>query len=138
MCLWQLVPLVRFERTYYTPLFERGDFTNLSTGGHKLSGSLYTTFPQIVTVQDTNWEYSGAGSEIRTHTLQGLNLLTLPIGLYPHNNGAPGRIRTDTPQWTRTSKDRKTTNSITGAFGADCKNRTYFHGSSNHRYDHIS
>lgn len=29
--LHNLVPLVRFELTYYTPLFERGDFTNLST-----------------------------------------------------------------------------------------------------------
>ena len=36
----------------------------------------------------------GASSGIRTHTLQGLSLLTLPIGLYSH--GALPRIRTET------------------------------------------
>ena len=30
-----LVPLVRFELTYYTPLFERGDFTKFVHGGIK-------------------------------------------------------------------------------------------------------
>ena len=28
-----LVPLVRFELTYYTPLFERGDFTKICPQG---------------------------------------------------------------------------------------------------------
>lgn len=38
--------------------------------------------------------FFGASSGIRTHTLQGLSLLTLPIGLYSH--GALPRIRTET------------------------------------------
>jgi len=28
-----MVPLVRFELTYYTPLFERGDFTKICPQG---------------------------------------------------------------------------------------------------------
>ena len=34
--LYILVPLVRFELTNYTPLFERGDFTKICPQGHWL------------------------------------------------------------------------------------------------------
>ena len=30
-----MVPLVRLELTYYTPLFERGDFTKICPQGHE-------------------------------------------------------------------------------------------------------
>jgi hypothetical protein len=38
----------------------------------------------------------------------------------------------------RLSSDCSTSELIGNIFGAACRNRTYFNGSSNHRYDHIS
>ena len=38
----------------------------------------------------------------------------------------------------RLSSECSTTELIGNIFGAACRNRTYFNGSSNHRYDHIS
>ena len=38
----------------------------------------------------------------------------------------------------RLSSDCSTSELIGNILGATCRNRTYFNGSSNHRYDHIS
>jgi len=38
----------------------------------------------------------------------------------------------------RLSSECSTAELIGNIFGAACRNRTYFNGSSNHRYDHIS
>ena len=126
-------PTIRF---YAAPGAQPGDFTNLSMRAIKTEsiqptsylvpwGRLELPIPEAL-VSKTN-VYTipppgQLGGKDRNRTCIGSSPMELfsrqlvHHALYlPNLIGAPSRTRTDTPQRTRTSKDRKTTNSIMGA-----------------------
>lgn len=83
-----------------SPRSERGAFANLTTPAMVETDGFEPPKPRRATRlqraafgRSATSPRTGAAPEIRTRTLQALDLTPLPIGLEPH--GAPGRIRTD-------------------------------------------
>ena len=76
--------------------------------------------------------------EWRDSNPQSLRREILSLLCIPFHHSRIWCPRRDSNSQDLVSKTSTYTNSVTWAFGVDCRNRTYFHGSSGHRYDHIS